>query len=310
MRACEVGPPERTAAGSVRRGWAGPKSTAATAGSAVHRPRRPGRHECLAGEPGAVAPFHPVTMAGCLVLAASACLPLIALPAAGQASAAAGSDARWPLDGQVQVVRGFAPPVQRWSPGHRGVDLLGREGAPVRAAAAGSVSFAGPIAGRGVVVVAHRDGTRTTYEPVTATVTVGAAVIAGDAIGRLAAAAGHCLPAACLHWGRLRGDVYLDPMLMLRAGPVRLLPVWAGAASGPAAPGLRRVAPSIRRGSDSEAAVAAVAPEAASSPTRFGLAADVLAAGAGGLALLAFGARAAWGRRAQSSAGSAAARRV
>ena len=239
------------------------------------------------------------------------CLPLSALPAAaGQASAAPGAGARWPLAGQVQVVRGFAPPAQRWSAGHRGVDLLGHEGALVRAAAAGSVSFAGPIAGRGVVVVAHRDGTRTTYEPVTATVTVGDAVIAGAAIGRLAAAAGHCLPAACLHWGRLRGDVYLDPTLMLRAGPVRLLPVWAGPAAAPAAPAAprpRQAAPSARRGSDPEAPVA---PEAASTSTRFGLAADVLAAGTGGLALLAFGARAAWGRRAQSSVGSAAARRA
>jgi hypothetical protein len=96
------------------------------------------------------------------------------------------------------------------------------------------VTFAGLLAGRGVVVVTHGDGTRTTYEPVTATVTRGDRVRAGDALGRLTAAGGHCRPLACLHWGRRRGDVYLDPMLLLRPGPARLLPVWAPARDGPA----------------------------------------------------------------------------
>jgi hypothetical protein len=95
------------------------------------------------------------------------------------------------------------------------------------------VTFAGPLAGRGVVVVTHADGTRTTYEPVTATVTRGDRVRGGDALGRLSVAGSHCLPLACLHWGRRRGDVYLDPMLLLRPGPARLLPVWAGARDGP-----------------------------------------------------------------------------
>ncbi len=141
---------------------------------------------------------------------------------------------RWPLAGPPRVVRAFDPPPQRWAAGHRGVDLLARDGAVVRAAGAGSVTFAGPLAGRGVVVVTHGDGTRTTYEPVTATVTRGDRVRAGDALGRLTAAGGHCLPLACLHWGRRRGDVYLDPMLLLRRGPARLLPVWAAARDGPA----------------------------------------------------------------------------
>jgi murein DD-endopeptidase MepM/ murein hydrolase activator NlpD len=135
----------------------------------------------------------------------------------------------WPLAGTPQVARGFEPPPQRWAAGHRGVDLLALAGAVVRSAGAGSVTFAGSLAGRGVVVVAHADGTRTTYEPVVATVQRGDQVGVGQALGRLTVVGGHCLPLACLHWGRRRGEVYLDPMLLLRPGPARLLPVWAGA---------------------------------------------------------------------------------
>ena len=158
------------------------------------------------------------------------------LPGAGPASAAGEQRPDWdlPLAGPPRVVRAFNPPPQRWAAGHRGVDLLARAGDVVRAAGAGSVTFAGPLAGRGVVVVTHGDGTRTTYEPVTATVSRGDPVRAGAALGRLTAANGHCLPRACLHWGRRRGDVYLDPMLLLRRGPARLLPVWAAARDGPA----------------------------------------------------------------------------
>jgi hypothetical protein len=85
-------------------------------------------------------------------------------------------------------------------------------------------------------VVTHRDGSRTTYEPVAPGVRVGDLVSAGDTLGRLTAAGSHCLPAVCLHWGRRRGEVYLDPMLLVRAGPARLFPVWA-AAEGRSSPG-------------------------------------------------------------------------
>jgi hypothetical protein len=46
-------------------------------------------------------------------------------------------------------------------------------------------------------------------------------------IGRLTAGHAGC-PVACLHWGLLRGDVYLDPVRLVRAGPSRLLPLDAG----------------------------------------------------------------------------------
>jgi murein DD-endopeptidase MepM/ murein hydrolase activator NlpD len=129
----------------------------------------------------------------------------------------------WPLDPKPVVVSGFDPPASPWGPGHRGVDLLGRAGQPVRAALAGRVTFAGTLAGRGVVVVDH-GATRTTYEPVAPTVTVGATVPTGGTLGALQAGASHCRPRACLHWGLLRGEEYLDPLSLLGRGPVRLLP--------------------------------------------------------------------------------------
>lgn len=145
---------------------------------------------------------------------------------------AADPEGVWPLSPH-EVVVGFDPPTDTWGAGHRGVDLLGREGQLVHAALPGRVSFVGRIAGRGVIVVDHGD-TRTTYEPVGAAPRVGTTVSAGEAIGRLEAAGSHCLPRVCLHWGWIRGEVYLDPLLLVGAGPVRLLPPGGLSALAPA----------------------------------------------------------------------------
>lgn len=131
----------------------------------------------------------------------------------------------WPLQPEPEVVRGFEPPSSEWGAGHRGVDLLGTPGQGVRAALPGRISFAGVLAGRGVVVVDH-GSTRTTYEPVTAGQAVGTTVGAGARIGVLQLTGSHCFPRACLHWGWIAGSTYLDPLRLVGAGPVRLLPLW------------------------------------------------------------------------------------
>ncbi len=140
----------------------------------------------------------------------------------------------WPLQPQPQALRAFDPPTDPYGAGHRGVDLAGRVGERVRAALAGRVRFAGAIAGRGVVVVDHGP-TRTTYEPVAAGVRVGDLLARGQPVGTLELAGSHCLPVPCLHWGWIRGDTYLDPLLLVGGGPVRLLPLWRGspASAGP-----------------------------------------------------------------------------
>lgn len=132
----------------------------------------------------------------------------------------------WPLDPQPQVVEPFSAPAAEWGPGHRGVDLLGYPGQPVHAAQAGTVTFAGMLAGRGVLVVSH-GSTRTTYEPVSASVRVGDAVHAGERIGILQQSPlNHCWPRTCLHWGLIEGETYLDPLTLVGGGPIRLLPLY------------------------------------------------------------------------------------
>jgi murein DD-endopeptidase MepM/ murein hydrolase activator NlpD len=156
------------------------------------------------------------------VLAGAA--PVRAAPAVPPAAATPA--ARWvaPVDGPLRVTRPFAPPPQRWAAGHRGADQAGTPDGVVRAAGDGVVVFAGLVAGRPVVGVAHADGLRTTYEPVRPVVAAGQRVGRGTPIGVLLAGHPGCPAAACLHWGLLRGLVYLDPVSLLAARRVRLLP--------------------------------------------------------------------------------------
>lgn len=131
---------------------------------------------------------------------------------------------RLPLPAPVRVLRPFTPPASRYGPGHLGVDLQATQGATVRTAAPGVVTFAGPVAGRGLVVVLHADGLRTEYEPLQPAVGrgdhLGAASVLGIVRGRHPGCSG-----GCLHWGARRGDHYLDPLRLLAPlGPVRLLP--------------------------------------------------------------------------------------
>ncbi|MDR7324899.1 murein DD-endopeptidase MepM/ murein hydrolase activator NlpD [Catenuloplanes niger] len=123
-----------------------------------------------------------------------------------------------------QIVRRFDPPPQRWLPGHRGVDLGASPGTIVRSAGAGTVLFAGQVAGQGVVSVEHPGGLRTTYQPVHVGIARGQPVTAGTPLGTLATGHPGCPAAACLHWGLRRGAEYLDPLLVLGLGRARLLP--------------------------------------------------------------------------------------
>ena len=130
----------------------------------------------------------------------------------------------WPLK-PATLSAGFDRPAQNWLPGHRGVDLVGQSGDQVLAAGNGVVTFAGLVAGKGVVVIKHGK-LRTTYEPVAASVTVGLRVRVGDVIGTLSAGESHCssqTTVSCLHWGLLRGEKYLNPLSLVQKR-VRLLP--------------------------------------------------------------------------------------
>ncbi|MFC5216163.1 murein hydrolase activator EnvC family protein [Streptomyces coerulescens] len=139
----------------------------------------------------------------------------------------------WPVGVRPPILRGWEPPATPYGRGHRGVDLAAPAGTSVRAVAAGRVSFAGRVAGKGVVSV-ELPGTgdpplRTTYEPVRAVVDKGDEVTAGQVVGTVEATGSHCTE-TCVHWGLRRADTYLDPLSLLppwllRRGPSRLLPV-------------------------------------------------------------------------------------
>lgn len=106
-----------------------------------------------------------------------------------------------------RVLAGFHLP-DPYGPGHRGVDLATAPDTPVRASAAGYVTFAGRVVDATWVTVDH--GTlRTTVGPL-ASVAVrrGQWVARGAVVGTSAPAHGR----AAVHWSARRGDTYLDPL--------------------------------------------------------------------------------------------------
>ena len=158
--------------------------------------------------------------------------PITPAPAATDTSVPAIGSA-WPVGDRPAVLRGWEPPATAYGRGHRGVDLAAVPGTPVRAVAAGRVSFAGRVAGRGVVSVeltgtgdpplgrrTSRSGRRCTrarrWPP-------------GAVLGTVEPTGSHCT-VPCVHWGLLRAETYLDPLSLLppwllSRGPSRLLPV-------------------------------------------------------------------------------------
>lgn len=147
------------------------------------------------------------------------------------AAPASAEDVRldWPLRPAPAVARGFDAPSPDWQRGHRGVDLPGSAGQRVYAAGAATVVFAGTLAGRPVVSLAHPGGLHTSYEPVRPAVRAGQSVTAQTVIGELLAGHRGCPGEACLHWGAMWGPAsaadYVDPLGLLKSTRVRLKPL-------------------------------------------------------------------------------------
>lgn len=139
--------------------------------------RRRRRRPVLAGIAAAVAlgvPAAPGAAASCL-------LPPVAAP----------------------VTDPYREPPCPWCPGNRGLHYELAEETIVRAAASGTVSFSGTVAGVRYVVVAHSDGLRATYGRLAATTLhSGDRIAAGAVVGR---------STTSLHFGLRRGDAYVDP---------------------------------------------------------------------------------------------------
>lgn len=150
-------------------------------------------------------------------------------------------------ESRPRVVHPFEKPAQRWSAGHRGVDLAVPENdRRVYAPAAGKVVFSGTVVNRKVLVLAHPDGRRSTFEPMDEALPVGTTVAAGEVIGTVAVTAGgtserpyrRCTT-VCLYWGVRQGGArgdgsgktaeYINPMSLLGSKePSILLPVPGG----------------------------------------------------------------------------------
>lgn len=150
-------------------------------------------------------------------------------------------------ESRPQVIRPFEKPAQRWSTGHRGVDLAVPENdRRVYAPAPGKVVFSGTVVNRKVLVIAHPDGRRSTFEPMDEALPVSTTVAAGEVIGTVAVTASgnserpylRCsIP--CLYWGVRQGGArgdgsgktaeYVNPMSLLGSKePSILLPVPGG----------------------------------------------------------------------------------
>ena len=135
----------------------------------------------------------------------------------------------WPLRPDPVVTRAFDAPSPDWHRGHRGVDLAGVPDQPVYAAGPATVVFAGVLAGRPVVSLAHPGGLHTSYEPVRTSVRAGQRVDSGSQLGVLLAGHPGCPAPACLHWGAMWGPSsradYVDPLGLLTGTRVRLKPL-------------------------------------------------------------------------------------
>ncbi len=138
----------------------------------------------------------------------------------------------------------YRPPACTWCPGNRGIEYATRAGTVVRAAGAGTVTFAGKVAGTLWVTLAHPAGVLTSYGPLAQIdVRREERVAVGQPVG---AAAGR------LHLGVRIDGSYVDPALLLgvaphlvprlvrldgRIPPPPLLRCPAGPAASPSSPG-------------------------------------------------------------------------
>ncbi|HEX4901902.1 MAG TPA: peptidoglycan DD-metalloendopeptidase family protein [Acidimicrobiales bacterium] len=155
---------------------------------------------------------HPV-----LVPAAVAALTVVLVLAVAAPAASAGppgADVTYQPPVDAPVADPFRAPATPYGPGNRGLAYDLADDTPVRAAAEGTVVFAGAVAGTRHVTVLHADGLRTSYSFLSEVlVRRGDAVRRGDIVG--AAGAGS-------HLGARDGDAYLDPADLFDATVVRV----------------------------------------------------------------------------------------
>ena len=165
---------------------------------------------------------------------ARVCIALIALVLGptGANVAAAATCLRPPIDGPI--TRPFDAPPCQWCAGHRGLSYSVASGTPVRAAAAGTVTFSGVVVDVRYVVVRHADGLLATYGGLeSSALREGQSVAAGSTVGRSGTE---------LYFGLRTGpDAYVDPEPLIGelVVPPYLVPTDGSPPRPPPAPVLR-----------------------------------------------------------------------
>lgn len=153
-----------------------------------------------------------------LVLCCAGSVPLAAAagPPPGQAPSDSGDPGERvlyspPVD--AAVAEPFQAPATPYGPGNRGIDYAVAAGTVVRAAADGTVVFAGQVAGELYVTLRHADGIRTSYSYLAVVeVTAGERVVRGQRLG---------ITTDRFQVGARIGATYLDPA-SLWAGPLHV----------------------------------------------------------------------------------------
>lgn len=124
----------------------------------------------------------------------------------------------WTAPVDAPVTDPFRPPDHRYGPGNRGIEYGTEPGQVVVAVAAGTVEFAGPVAGRPVVVIANGGELRSSYVNLEQRlVNRGETVTRGQRIA---------IADRRFHLGARRGGQYLDPARLIErlCAVVRLVP--------------------------------------------------------------------------------------
>jgi murein DD-endopeptidase MepM/ murein hydrolase activator NlpD len=117
------------------------------------------------------------------------------------------------------IVDPFRAPACEWCAGNRGIEYRVGPDVAVRAAATGTVTFVGSVAGTTYLVVELPNGWRLTYGRLDDTrLRLGDPVAAGSVVGRVT---------GDFHFGLRIGDEYRDPALFIgqAVGRTRLIPL-------------------------------------------------------------------------------------
>ena len=130
-----------------------------------------------------------------------------------------------PVD-SPQIINHYRAPKDKYSAGHRGIDLASQLGAAVYYPVAGTIAFSGKVGYRNLITIEWQDKT-ISLEPVCSELRSGTPVQAGEAVGTLCEADAeyrwHC--EQCLHFGIKTESGYLSPEFFFGSlSPSRLLP--------------------------------------------------------------------------------------